>query len=174
MAAINNLMTTSEIFTVIGLSLTATTIVNGILYNYWILPRINKDLKSFETLLKKEETLRENRWQIKRSACLRALNIADAILSNYSYPNIKKGDIKPGKITTEEVRTCFNELACSCDNSEVIETLKKIMFESVSPDIIVDLRNAVRRELEFGSEDFDKDREKAFVGKTIGDPDLKQ
>jgi len=167
-------MTTSEVFTVIGLSLTATTIVNGVLYNYWILPRINKELKSFENLLKKEETLRENRWQIKRSACLRALNIADALLSNYTYPNARREDIKPGKITTEEVRTCFNELACSCDNSEVIETLKKIMFESVSPDIIVDLRNAVRRELEFGKEDFDKDREKAFVGKVIGDPDLRQ
>jgi hypothetical protein len=167
-------MNITEIFAVVGLTLTGATLINGILYNNWILPKINKDLKSFENLLKKEESLRENRWQIKRAACLNALNIADALLSNFEYPNAKKGDIKPGKITTEEVRTCFNELACSCDKTEVIETLKKIISESVSTDIIVDLRNSVRRELEFGSDDFDKDREKAFVGKVAADPDLKK
>ncbi len=48
------------------------------------------------------------------------------------------------------------------------------MFESVSPDIIVDLRNAVRLELDFGKEEFDKDREKAFVGKVGADPELKK
>lgn len=47
-----------------------------------------------------------------------------------------KSDIKPGITSTEDVRTCFNELACSCDNTDVIEVLKKIMFESVSLDII--------------------------------------
>lgn len=167
-------MTTTEIFAVVGLSLTGATLINGVLYNYWLLPKINKRLKTFESLLKKEESLRENKWQIKRAACLKALNIADALLSNYEYPGAKKEDIKPGKITTEEVRTCFNELACSCDNTEVIDTLKKIMFESVSPDIIVDLRNSVRRELEFGNDDFDTDRDKAFVGKVGADPDLKK
>jgi hypothetical protein len=63
-------------------------------------------------------------------------------------------------------------LACSCDNTEVIQILKKILFEVVSPDIIVDLRNSVRRELEFGTDDFDKDRNKAFVGKVSADPEL--
>tara|TARA_R110002096_G_scaffold251155_5_gene443879 strand:+ start:1466 stop:1969 length:504 start_codon:yes stop_codon:yes gene_type:complete len=167
-------MTTVEILKIVGLSLTGATLINGILYKYWLLPKINKDLKSFESKLKREESINENRWQIKRNACLNALNIADALLSNYEYPNAKKEDIKPGKITTEEVRTCFNELAASCSNSDVIDILKKIMYESVSPDIIVDLRNAVRQELEFGKDDFDKDRDKAFVGKIGADPELKK
>ena len=166
-------MNTTEFFAAVGLTLTGATLINGILYSNWILPKINKNLKSFEKFLHKEESLRENKWQIKRAACLQALNIADALLSNYKYRNKKKEDIKPGKITTEEVRTCFNELACSWDKTEVIEVLKRIMYESVSPDIIVDLRNAVRRELEFGSAEFDKDREKAFVGKVGADPELK-
>jgi hypothetical protein len=164
-------MTKSEIFTVVGLSLTATTVINGLLYNYWVLPRINRDLSSFESKLKKEEVLRENRWQIKRGACLHALNIADALLSNYKYPRVKQEDIKPSKVTTEEVRTCFNELACTCEKTEVIEILKKILLQPVSPDIIVDLRNAVRRELEFGIDDFDKDRTNAFIGKIGCDPE---
>lgn len=110
--------------------------------------------------------------KIERTACFKTLNIADALLSNYNYPNANKEQIKPGKIITEEVRTCFNELACSCDYTEVIKTLKKIMFEPVLPDIIVDLRNAVRRELEFGVDDFDKDRNHAFIGRISADPEL--
>jgi len=168
-------MTQTEFLTVVGLSIALATFINGLLYNYWVLPKINKNLKSFEKLLTKEESLRENKWQIKRSACLKALNIADAVLSNYEYPNVKKEDIKPGKVTTEEVRTCFNELACTCDKTEVIETLKKIIKgNGVSPDIIVDLRNTVRRELEFDTDDFDKDRANAFIGKITADPELKK
>ncbi|WP_461643273.1 hypothetical protein [Labilibaculum euxinus] len=165
-------MTTIEILKVVGLSLTGASLINGIIYKFWLFPKINKDLKSFESNLKREESINENRWQIKRTACLNALNIADSVLSNKEYPNVRKEDIKPGKATTEEVRTCFNELAASCINSEVIDILKKMMFESVSPDIIVDLRNAVRNELGFDDKSFDKDREKAFVGKVGCDPDL--
>jgi hypothetical protein len=47
------------------------------------------------------------------------------------------------------------------------------MYESVNPDIIVDLRNAVRQELDFGNQIFDKDRDKAFVAKVGADPDVK-
>lgn len=166
-------MSTKDIITIVTLSLTITTIIQSILYNFWVLPKINKNLKLFESKLKKEDLLNEKRWQMKQSACLKALNIADAILSNYKYPNADKSSIKPGKITTEEVRSCFNELACTCDKADVIEILKKILFaDAVRPDIIVDLRNAVRKELEFGNNDFDKDRERAFVGRVVGDPEL--
>jgi len=132
-------MSLSEIFTVVGLSLAGATFINTLLYNLFLLPRINRRLKSFEAVIQKNEKLRENKWQIKRSACLKALNIADALLSNYEYPGARKEDIKPGKITTEEVRTCFNELACSCDNTEVIEILKKIMHISQNQMIAVSI-----------------------------------
>ena len=94
-------------------------------------------------------------------------------MSNYQYANTPQGDILKQEVTTEDVRLCFNELACTCDSTEVIEILKMILYKPVRPDIIVDLRNAVRRELKFGITDFDKDRTNAFVGKIGADPKIK-
>lgn len=105
------------------------------------------------------------RWQIKKDACLKALNLANAVLSNYEYQHVKKGDISPQYENIENARSCFNELACTCDGPDVINALKKIMFDNPSPDSIVDLRNAVRQELKFSKKTIDSDREKAFVGK---------
>lgn len=105
------------------------------------------------------------KWQIKKDACLKALNLANAVLSNYEYENVNKGNILPQYESIENARSCFNELACTCEGPEVINALKKIMFDRVSPDAIVDLRNAVRKELKFSNKTIDSDREKAFVGK---------
>jgi hypothetical protein len=105
------------------------------------------------------------RWQLKKAACLRALNIANAVLSNYKYPNVKNGDITPQHETIDVIRACFNELACTCDQPDVINGLKKIMFESVTPAEILTLRAAVRKELGMGKQEVDTDIEKAFVGK---------
>lgn len=167
-------MELKDILTIIGLSLTLAGLINVILYQLFFLPKFNKTFKQFEFELKQKDLINQEQWKHKRDACFNALNIADNLLSNYKYPNVKDGEIKPGKITTEEVRKCFNDLACSCRDTKVIEVLKKIMFESVSLDIIVDLRNAVRLELDFGNKEFDKDREKAFVGKVGADPELKK
>lgn len=163
-----------DIITVIGLSLTLLTLLNVVLYQFIFLPKFNQSLKKFESDLKQKDLINQEQCKHKRDACFNALNIADSLLSNYEYPNVKEGDIKPGKITTEEVRKCFNDLACSCKESNVIDILKKIMYEPVRPDIIVDLRNAVRIELNFGDKEFDKDRLKAFVGKVSFDQDLKK
>ncbi len=105
------------------------------------------------------------RWQVKKAACLRALNIANAVLSNYAYANVEKGGITPQYASAESIRACFNELACTCDGPEVIRGLKKIMFEQVSPDEIVNLRNSVRKELGFHTKAVDDDHVKSFVGK---------
>lgn len=167
-------MELKDILTIIGLSLTLAGLINVILYQLFFLPKFNKTFKQFEFELKQKDLINQEQWKHKRDACFNALNIADNLLSNYKYPNVKDGEIKPGKITTEEARKCFNDLACSCRDTKVIEVLKKIMFESVSLEIIVDLRNAVRLELDFGNKEFDKDREKAFVGKVGADPELKK
>jgi len=167
-------MKLNDILTIVGLSITFAGLINVILYQLIFLPKFNKTFKKFEFDLKQKDLINQEQWKLKRDACFNALNIADALLSNYEYPNVKDGDIKPGKITTEEVRKCFNDLACSCQETKVIDLLKKIMFESVSPDIIVDLRNAVRKELDFGNEVFDTDRDKAFVGKVGADPEIKK
>ena len=167
-------MELKDILTIIGLSITFASLINIILYQSFFLPKFNKTFKKFEFDLKQKDLINQEQWKHKRDACFNALNIADGLLSNYTYPNVKEGEIKPGKITTEEVRKCFNDLACSCKEPIVIDILKKIMYESVSPDIIVDLRNAVRSELEFGNKEFDKDRMKAFVGKVGFDYELKK
>jgi len=167
-------MELKDILTIIGLSITLAGLINVVLYQLIFLPKFNKTFKKFEFELKQKDLINQEQWKHKREACFNALNIADNLLSNYTYPNVKEGEIKPGKITTEEVRKCFNDLACSCRDTKVIEILKKIMFESVSPDVIVDLRNAVRLELDFGNKEFDKDRNKAFVGKVGADPEVKK
>ena len=113
-----------------------------------------------------ERSKREwEKFQIKKDACLRALNIANAVLSNYEYPNVKKGDLIPQYESVENTRACFNELACTCKKSDVINELKKIMFDSVTPAAIVDLRAAVRKELGFSKEIIDIDCDKAFIAK---------
>ncbi len=109
------------------------------------------------------------RWQLKKAACLKALNIANAVLSNYEYPNVKKGDITPQHETIDDIRACFNELACTCEQPDVINGLKKIMFETVTPAEILKLRAAVRKELGMGSQAVDTDDERAFVGKVMCD-----
>lgn len=167
-------MELKDTISIVSLTVTIAGLINVILYQFIFLPKFNKTLKKFEFKLKQKDLINQEQWKIKRDACFNALNIADALLSNCNYPNVQDGDIKPGKVTTEEVRKCFNDLACSCRDTKVIEVLKKIMFESVSPDIIVDLRNAVRIELDFGNQEFDKDRERAFVGKVGADPEIKK
>jgi len=104
-------------------------------------------------------------WQIKKDACLKALNLANAALSNYEYPHVKKNTIVKQYVTIDEARSCFNELACTCDSPEVLAQLKRIMLDKVRPDAIVDLRNAVRRELKFTNDTIDDDREKAFLAR---------
>ena len=167
-------MKIKEILIIIGLSITFASLINAFLYQFWFLPNFNRRFREFESSIKQKELITQERWQLKMTACLKALNIADCILSNYKYENAKSEDILPTPITTEEVRQCFNELACTCDKTEVIEILKKILHSQVRPDIIVDLRNAVRRELEFGDVDFDKDRTNAFIGKIGADPKIKK
>jgi hypothetical protein len=108
-------------------------------------------------------------WKIKKDACLKALNLANAVLSNYEYKNIKKEDIYPQYESIENARSCIDELACTCEGPEVLNALKKILFESGSADAIVDLRNAIRKELNFSNQTIDSDRKNAFLAKVICD-----
>ena len=64
----------------------------------------------------------------------------------------------------------MNELACVCNGPEVIGLMKKIMNSEATVDLIVDLRSAVRKELNMHLNDIDSDRDMAFVGSVICDP----
>lgn len=66
--------------------------------------------------------------------------------------------------STEAIRACFNDLACTCDGPEVINGLKRIMFDNITPAEIVKLRTAVRNELGMGRKPIDEDLERAFIG----------
>lgn len=123
---------------------------------------------------KNEKSKREwESWQLRKAACLKALNIANALISNYKFEHMDVGGLVPQEEKIEEVRACMNELACVCNGPEVLNLMKKIMFCKVRADIIVDLRNAVRKELGMHIEDIDNDREKAFVGSVGCDPRCK-
>ncbi len=112
-----------------------------------------------------ERSKREwERWQLKKSACLNALNIANAVISNFGYENVKSGDIKAQYATIETVRACHNDLAIICDSPDVLNQLKHIMFGKGTPAEIVSLRAAVRKELGMGKQ-IDLDTDKAFIGK---------
>jgi len=124
-----------------------------------------------QPIIAEKSLIKTEKWTIKQKACLEALDLADAMLSNYSYENVKEGEIIKEEVKTVDVRRCYNKLACSCNNEEILILFKKIFFDKVTIDIIVDLRNAVRRELDFGTA-IDEDRERAYFGRLFCDPVL--
>jgi hypothetical protein len=123
-----------------------------------ILPIYIKFNKSKQTMID------QNRWELKRKACLNALNIANAVLSNYKYENLDL-EIEKEKVEVKEIRQCMNELACVCENQEVFDILKNILMGQVKPSIILELRTAVRKELDFDQKPIDSDEERAFYRK---------
>jgi len=116
----------------------------------------------------------QTKWELKRNACLKALNIVDAFWSNIKWeekdakgkeidaPSIEKQD--PPSI--EDIRNCYNGLSLSCDSDSVLREYKRCLGISgeFRGDAIVDLRNAIRKELGFGA-DIDFDRANAFIGR---------
>ena len=80
-------MKLNDILTIVGLSITFAGLINVILYQLIFLPKFNKTFKKFEFDLKQKDLINQEQWKLKRDACFNALNIADALLSNYEYPN---------------------------------------------------------------------------------------
>lgn len=132
------------------------------------------ELETVRIELSKSLHQKNELWIMKRNACFKALNLANAVLSNYEYSNVPKGHIVPQKESIESARSCFNELECTCEGLEVIEMLKKIVFGSGTVDDIIDLRIAVRKELGFENILIDSDRDSAFLGRINCDIDRSQ
>jgi hypothetical protein len=131
---------------------------------------IDKDLESYKSKIKELESKNLDKWEIKRDACLKALNLADSALSNMDWDGDMKTGIVKNEIDTIEVRECYNQLACSCDLPETLNEFKRVLglLGKIPGDAIVDFRNTIRKELNFGKE-IDVDREKAFIGRIHGD-----
>ena len=115
-------------------------------------------------------------FDLKRSACLDALQIVDAA---YSQCEWKQGDenIKVIKqaLDIAAARRAYNQLALTCTNPGVVEIYAKVLGlrnvdESplaMTADSIVDLRNAMREELGFGRH-LDFDRSKSWIATLKG------
>jgi len=102
----------------------------------------------------------QRRWEIKREACLEALEIIDARFADYEW--ISNGTpIKVDKqdfITTAKIRSCFNRLVLSCNDSSVPQSFARCLNlemgnkdpQQLTFDAVANLRNAIRKELGFG------------------------
>ena len=71
---------------------------------------------------KELELRKQDKWNIKREACLVALDIADGVLSHTDWDNMDpkvKERMRKQEVDTVKVRECYNRLATSCDSPEV-------------------------------------------------------
>ena len=129
----------------------------------------SREIEKLRSEIRTSELTEQRRGELKREACLEALDIVDYFFSIYDWPSGIEPDPQD-KIAIGRVRSCCNRLALTCENGEVLELFKDSLRagndanppKPLSADLIVDLRNAIRRELGFGSE-IDKDRERAWI-----------
>jgi hypothetical protein len=94
--------------------------------------------------------------EIKRTACLEALQVADAALANLEWHGGMQ--VEHQHLSIEKARDCYNKLALVCDGQEVLQAYLRVLavrspgepVVTVTADAINDLRNAMRKELGFG------------------------
>ena len=126
---------------------------------------------------KAESNKNRIKWELKQKACLRALGLVDAVWSNIEWSGTDQQDrtivaTKQKLPDIVEARECYNHLCLCCDSEDVLRLFKICMriVSGNSPlqaDTIVDLRNAIRKELGFGNE-VNFDRATAFIGTIPG------
>ena len=112
--------------------------------------------------IKSKELGEQRRWDLKREACLEALEIIDARFADYEWSSngtpikVDKQDFIP----TAKIRSCFNRLVVACDDSSVPQSFERCLnlemgnkdSQQFTMDTVVNLRNAIRKELGFGKE----------------------
>ncbi len=112
--------------------------------------------------IKSKELGEQRRWEIKREACLEALEIIDARFADYDW-NANGNPMKVDKqdfVTTAKIRSCFNRLVLACNDSKVPQLFEKCLHLQVGDNdppqldmaTVVSLRNAIRKELGFGKD----------------------
>ena len=101
------------------------------------------------------------RWELKRNAAIKALTIADSIMS----ARLSNG--KEARPSTRELRAVYNELALSSENPEVIRTYMELMVSPVVPTSkIQDFVNTLRKDLHF-KEDLNLDTNASWIGTIV-------
>ena len=127
---------------------------------------LDKDLENYKRELNQVEIKKTEKWKLKRDACLEALSISEALLSHMEWPNLESTRIIKQDVDTLKFRECYNKLVCSCDDAKILEMFKTLggfKGTQMRTDLILDFRNAIRKELGFG-EELDQDRETTFFG----------
>jgi hypothetical protein len=128
-------------------------------------------VESVKQELRSNEAIAEAKRRMKYEACLEALNVIDAFFSHSFLP------LKPTPQVADAARTreAHSKLILSCDNPKIVELFTEILCgpetgqRKPPTDQLNEFRNLVRKELGFGS-DVELDRNRAWVGKVVGDP----
>jgi len=90
-------------------------------------------------------------YDMKHDACMLALKITNSMISNLTYENVPDVEILKETIPTEKIRQCMDMLVVSCDTGAVVKILNEVLFGRFTPAIIQEMRQAVRRELLYGT-----------------------
>ncbi len=142
--------------------------VGAAVINFFLRDWLAQRLKA---VIEEEFRTREAASKIKREACLEALTVVDAHFANLSWEQDDKPlPVHVQPIDIAKARDCYNRLALTCQNQAVIEKYLDALglhapdkpAKKISGDVIVDLRNAMRAELGFGSE-LELDRSLAWI-----------
>ena len=123
---------------------------------------------------------REKIYLKKQEAIYRALTLCDKYLSWLNFYNNGVKDEDPTRnlndttlSVTEEARSVYNNLLCSCESKELIETFLDLVIRgSHSLDKYNCFRNLCRREL--GLKELDNLSKKEIFFSTISTDDLKK
>ena len=113
--------------------------------------------------LKNREREEQRRWELKREACLDALRIIDCRFADFDWKDNDGNSLRIDKqefVSTGEIRSCFNRLILACEGQDVPLSFEKCLnleigrnhSEKLTMNAVIDLRNAIRKELGFGKE----------------------
>ena len=135
---------------------------------------LEKELATFMArAIKGIENVQRDRWELKRQACLDALETVDSFVSHWLAD---LNGTMPVRQTADTVkaRRCYNQLVLTCQESEVIDTFLRTMFLTPQAsladvtDSLNALRIAIRKELGFGPE-LKLSRDRAWFVRLAGD-----
>ena len=130
-----------------------------------------------KSVIEKKQLVQQAAFELKRSACLDALAVVDASFSQreWKHQSEKALEVTKQTLNVESARAAFNHLALTCSDPSVIDLYVKALglrspdmsVQKTSGDTIVDLRNAMRKELGFGKK-LELDRQLAWIATLDG------
>lgn len=132
---------------------------------------ITRKIESIRGDISRANAVEEQKRKLKYEACLEALAVIDAHLSQVFVSE----NVAPQPVSTIKAREAHNKLILSCNDVLIVEKFGEIYFgprdsELRRPptDLLNEFRNLIRKELGFGSE-LDLDRDRAWIGWALGE-----